>query len=66
MPSKQELKKLDQQREQQLAVAKEWALHQATEEEILAGLKEVHDKGGTELGEVIKRLKEQSKAHACP
>jgi hypothetical protein len=37
---------------------REWALRQATEEEIVAGLKEVREKGGTELGELIHELKQ--------
>jgi hypothetical protein len=36
---------------------REWALRQATEEEIVAGLKEVREKGGTELRELIHELK---------
>ena len=41
---------------------REWALRQATEEEILAGLKEVEETGGTELGETIRRLKQKRRA----
>jgi hypothetical protein len=35
---------------------REWALRQATEEEIVAGLKEVRENGGMELGELIDEL----------
>jgi hypothetical protein len=37
---------------------REWALRQATEKEIVAGLKEVREKGGTELGELIHDLEQ--------
>jgi hypothetical protein len=35
----------------------EWALQQTTDGEIAAGLQEVRETGGTELGEVIQKLK---------
>ena len=39
---------------------RQWALEQqATEEEILAGLKEIQEQGGAELGLVIQALKQQ-------
>jgi hypothetical protein len=45
---------------------RDWALHQHqhTEEDILAVLREVQEKGGTEMGEVIKRLKQKRKNRA--
>ncbi len=45
---------------------KEWALQQATEQELLAGLKEVQEKGGTELGEVIQKLQRRRIDHGTP
>jgi hypothetical protein len=36
-----------------------WALTQATEDEIVAGISEVRAKGGTELGAVIQKLKQK-------
>jgi hypothetical protein len=41
---------------------REWALQQTTDEEIVAGLKEVQERGGTELGDVIQRLSDSPPA----
>jgi hypothetical protein len=38
---------------------REWALKQATNEEIIAGLAQVRAQGGSDLGEVIERLKQK-------
>lgn len=38
---------------------REWALQQATDQDHFAGLKELQEKGGTELSEVIQRLKQR-------
>jgi hypothetical protein len=40
---------------------REWAVAQASDDEIVAGIDEVQEKGGTELGEVIQRLKQKRK-----
>ncbi len=37
---------------------REWALPQHTEEEIVAGLREVREKGGPDLGELIHELEQ--------
>jgi hypothetical protein len=39
--------------------AKMWALQQATDEEVVAGLKDMRENGGTELGDVIQKLKQK-------
>jgi hypothetical protein len=36
---------------------REWTSQQHTEEQLLAGLKEIEEQGGTELSEIIQRLK---------
>jgi hypothetical protein len=36
-----------------------WALQQATDEEVVAGLKDMRENGGTELGDVIQKLKQK-------
>ncbi len=45
---------------------REWARQQNTEDELLAGLKEIQEKGGIELGEVIQRLKQRRIDHGTP
>jgi hypothetical protein len=45
---------------------REWARQQNTEDELLAGLKEIQEKGGIELGEVIGRLKQRRIDHGTP
>jgi hypothetical protein len=41
------------------AEVRAWALKQATDEEIIAGLAEVRAQGGSDLGDVIERLKQK-------